>query len=82
MTSREILLANAGTSQGVYGGFVQSGTEFRDFLGKSLPGLCKGRPQRCRGQTPDKEKPAMGSAGLKVFTRSWDYPMRPTVKGM
>jgi len=33
-------------------------------------------------QIPDKEKPAMGSAGLKVFTRSWDYPRPPTVKGM
>lgn len=30
----------------------------------------------------DKEKPAMGSAGLKGFTRSWDHPRRPTVKGM
>lgn len=73
MTSREILLANAGMCQGVNGdlaGYLFSWALKRGtFWKKVCSGCAKGEALEARGQIPDKEKPAMGSAGLKVFTR-------------
>ena len=52
------------------------------------PGVYSGRRLRQRGrvsalQIADKEKPAMGSSGLKgMFSRSWGNHKRPSVKGM